>query len=142
VEAGWISCPSCGESLGGSPRRQNGSPDLDVRRDNTATTVVVAVLAALGVIGVAGVLWEASLFLSGPYRTALPMIYVFVGLLFLAALSTLGVFIRSGGRPGVHAVRRVIVGTLVIAGVLTALALAIVVFILVVCYAVPQGPHV
>lgn len=137
VEPIWLTCPWCEEPLRGRRYDAYGRPDLDVRRDRKATGVVVIILAVLGGIGVAILGFSAFGMLSQGYFE--PAIYLAVGLLFLAGLTTLIVFVRSGGNPGSAGFRRVAVGTLAMAGgimaVTTCAGIALFVFLLVVCLA-------
>ncbi len=132
VEAVWLTCPWCEEPLRGRERGRNGAADLDVRRDTKGTGCLVIGLAVIGGMGVAGMIFSevsAGDFSQTPYLV--------VPLLFLAGISTLIVFLRSGGNPGASGVRRVIVGTLAMAGGLVILGaltiLGFLIYILVVC---------
>jgi hypothetical protein len=135
VEAIWITCPWCEEPLRGRDLGRPGRADLDVRRDTKRTSCFVIVLAVIGGIGVAWSGLQAfSVAAQGGYSA---LLYLVVPLLFLAGVSTLIVFVRSGGNPGASGVRRVIVGTLAMAGGLVLLGaltvFAFFVYILIVC---------
>ena len=143
VQAIWVACPWCEEPLRGRDPHGYGRPDLDVRRDRKRTGVVVILLAILGGIAVAGMSAQAfALFAQAQGLEA--MIYLAVGLLFLAALSTLIVFVRSKGNPGADGFRRVAVGTLAMVGALmvfgTCAGLSVFIFLLAVCLT-GNGPH-
>ena len=135
VEPLWLTCPWCEEPLRGGIDRRYGRPDLDVRRDRKRTGVFVILLAVLGLIGLAicgfGAFAELG---NGDY---VPMIYLAVPLLFLAGLTALIVFLRSGGNMGPDAFRRIVVGTLAMAGGLVVLTMcfvgALFVYVLAVC---------
>jgi hypothetical protein len=135
VEAIWITCPWCEEPLRGRDLGRRGRADLDVRRDMKGTSCFVIVLAVIGGIGVTWCGLQAfSVAAQGGYSA---LLYLVVPLLFLAGVSTLIVFVRSGGNPGASGVRRVIVGTLAMAGGLVLLSaltvFAFFVYILIVC---------
>jgi len=154
VEAIWITCPWCEEPLPGRERGRNGTADLDVRRDTKRTSRLVIVLAVIGGLGVTYSGGKALFYLGGalsdpaefdPYSVLLICAFCFLlPLLFLAGLSTLIVFVRSGGNPGASGLRRVIVGTLAMAGgliVLGALTIfAFFIYVLIVCGAMLR-PH-
>lgn len=138
VEAIWVSCPWCEEPLRGRGDGRHGRPDLDVRRDTKRTSGVLIALAVVVGLGVAFAAWQA--FTLTDKQADQRLLYT-VGLLFLAGLSTLFVYLRfvyprSGGNPGAGGVRRV-VGAFAVAGVLTLLSaclgLALVVYIVAVC---------
>jgi hypothetical protein len=114
VEAIWIACPWCEEPLRGRERGRNNAADLDVRRDMKGTSCFVIALAVIGALGVSFVGYVVlSQVALGDYSAP---VYLVVPLLFLAGIGTLIVFLRSGGNPGASGVRRVIVGTLALAG--------------------------
>jgi hypothetical protein len=135
VEPIWLTCPWCDEPLRGRRYDGYGRPDLDVRRDRKATGVILILLAVLGGLGVAVLAYGAAALLSQGILE--PAIYLAVGLLFLAGLTTLIVFVRSGGNPGAAGFRRVAVGTLAMAGVVMLVTVcagfALFIFLLVVC---------
>ena len=147
VEAIWITCPWCEEPLRGRERGRNVAADLDVRRDTKRTSCLVIVLAVIGGLGVGGlgvgaIVSETN---GGGLDPANFDLYwelyfwacALLPLLFLAGLSTLIVFVRSRGNPGASGVRRVIVGTLALAGAITLvsllLCLAFEVFLFIAC---------
>jgi hypothetical protein len=147
VEAIWITCPWCEEPLRGRERGRNSAADLDVRRDMKGTSCFVITLAVIGglggsSLGVGAIVSAAD---GGPldpaYFDPYSALYfwacLLLPLLFLAGLSTLIVFVRSRGNPGARGVRRVIVGTLALAGgvivVSLLLCLAFVVFLCIAC---------
>jgi hypothetical protein len=74
---------------------------------------------------------------EGNYSELVYVAVALLPLLFLAGLSTLIVFVRSRGNPGASGVRRVIVGTLALAGAITLvsllLCLAFEVFLFIAC---------
>gem|GEM_PF-1471496 len=154
VEAIWITCPWCEEPLRGRERGRNVAADLDVRRDTKRTSCLVIVLAVIGGLGVGGlgvgaIVSETN---GGGLDPANFDLYwelyfwacALLPLLFLAGLSTLIVFVRSRGNPGARGVRRVIVGTLALAGggilVSLLLCLAFFVFLCIACYVSPPPP--
>jgi hypothetical protein len=143
VEPIWITCPWCEEPLRGREPRRYGRPDLDVRRDNGVMAAMLIVLAAIGAIGI--VIMGLGAF--GTLTEGQPggLISLIVAVLFLAGLTTIIVFVRSKGNPGVAGFRRVVVGTLAMAGglILTVSCLGMAVFacFLVVCAAALSGPH-
>jgi len=143
VEAVWVSCPWCEEPLRGRGDVRYGRPDLDVRRDTKRTSVVLIALAVLGGLGVAFLAWQAFALFTNE-QAYQPMLFLAVGLLFLAGLSTLIVYLRSGGNPGAGGVRRVVVGTFAMAGGVMLLGictgLALFVFLLAVCLS-GNGPR-
>ena len=100
--------PLCDE-----PLRRRRTPysraDLDVRRDATRTSVLVYIFAVIGVLGVVGTAWTI---LADPNGGFQGLFTLAVPLLFFAGISTLIVFLRSRGNPGVGGFRRVAVGTL------------------------------
>jgi ribosomal protein S27AE len=135
VEAVWITCPWCEEPLRGRERGRNGAADLDVRRDTKRTSPLVIVLAVIGGIGVA---WSGlGVFSAGAQGDYSALLYLAVPLLFLAGVSTLIVFLRSGGNPGASGFRRVIVDTLALVGGMVILGgltiLAFIIYFLVIC---------
>jgi hypothetical protein len=135
VEAIWITCPWCDEPLRGRERGRNGAADLDVRRDTKRTGCFVIGLAGIGVLGI--LVLGGQTFSWAAESNVIPLVYFVVALLFLAGLSTLIVFVRSGGNPGASGFRRVAVGTLALAGVGTLVMLlvifSIIVYICIVC---------
>ena len=132
-----MSCPWCEEPLSGRPDRRYGRPDIDVRRDQKGTSCSLIALAVLGGIGVVFMGFQAAVALNQGYYQ--PLITLVVGLLFLAGLTTIIVFVRSRGNPGASGWRRVVVGTLALVGTLTASVLALLVFLFVVCIAAIAG---
>jgi O-antigen/teichoic acid export membrane protein len=136
VEAIWLMCPWCEEPLRGRSHGLYGRADLDVRRDTKRTSVVLIALAVVGGLGVAFLALQAFTLFTQE-QAYQPMLFLAVGLLFLAGLSTLIVFLRSGGNPGAAGVSRVVVGTLAMAGGMMLLGictgLALFVFLLAVC---------
>jgi hypothetical protein len=135
VEALWLTCPWCEEPLRGRERGRNNAPDIDVRRDMKGTSCFVIGLAGIGVLGI--LVLGGQTFSWAAESNVTPLVYFVVALLFLAGLSTLIVFLRSRGNPGASGVRRVIVGTLALAGVGTLVLLlvifSIIVYICIVC---------
>jgi hypothetical protein len=143
VEAIWVTCPWCEEPLRGRHDRSYGRPDLDVRRDRTGTGAALIVLAVLGGLGVLAFGIQAVGALSEGYFQ--PLISLLVALLFLAGLTTIIVFVRSRGNPGAAGVRRVVVGTLAMAGGIMAgsfcLGVAAFIVVLAVCAAAMSRGH-
>ncbi|HBI42033.1 MAG TPA: hypothetical protein DDY78_04125 [Planctomycetales bacterium] len=142
VEAIWITCPWCEEPLRGRERGRNGAADLDVRRDTKRTGWLLVLLAVIGGPGVGYLgLWPlvggVEVIAEGNYSELVYVAVALLPLLFLAGLSTLIVFVRSRGNPGASGVRRVIVGTLALAGAITLvsllLCLAFEVFLFIAC---------
>ena len=130
------------ERLRRGERGRDDAPDLDVRRDTKRTSCLVVALAVIGGLGLGWTgLCVQNYATSGYYP---PLLFLAVSLLFLAGLSTLIVFVRSGGNPGASGLRRVIVGTLAMAGgliVLGALTIfAFFIYVLIVCGAMLR-PH-
>jgi hypothetical protein len=115
--------------------RSDDAPDLDVRRDMKGTSCFVVGLAVIGVLGI--LVLGGQTYSWAAESNVTPLVYFVVALLFLAGLSTLIVFLRSRGNPGASGVRRVIVGTLALAGVGTLVLLlvifSIIVYICIVC---------
>ena len=149
VEAIWITCPWCEEPLRGRERGRNGAADLDVRRDTKRTGWLLVLLAVIGGPGVGYLgLWPlvggVEVIAEGNYSELVYVAVALLPLLFLAGLSTLIVFVRSRGNPGASGVRRVIVGTLALAGgvilVSLLLCLAFFVFLCIACYVSPPPP--
>ena len=137
VERIWINCPWCDEPLRGRDFSDYGSVDRDVRRDRKWTSGLVIFLALLGGLAVIYLGFFAVVGVAqGGYQLAL---YLVVGLLFLAGLTTLIVFVRSGGNPRAGDAGRIAVGTLAMAGGLIAVTscvgLAIFAFLFAVCLA-------
>ena len=137
VERIWINCPWCDEPLRGRSSNDYAWIDRDVRRDRHWTTGLVIFLALLGTLAVLFVGYFALVDLTrGTYQAAL---YLAVGLLFLAGLTTLIVFVRSGGNPRAGDAGRIAVGTLAMVGgliaVTTCIGLAIFAFLFAVCLA-------
>jgi hypothetical protein len=110
--------------LRGRERGRNVAADLDVRRDTKRTSWLLVLLAVIGGLGVGW--WGLQILgavvghgeFSGPDLVGVMLSFA-VPLLFLAGLSTLIVFVRSRGKPGAIRFRRVAVGTLALAGVVT-----------------------
>jgi hypothetical protein len=148
VEAIWITCPWCEEPLRGRERGWNGAADLDVRRDTKRTSWLLVLLAVIGGPGVGYLVLltpfvGVSMVAEGSYSALVSLPVFLLPLLFLAGLSTLIVFVRSRGNPGAISFRRVAVGTLALAGVVTLvillLCLAAEVFIFIVCDLHPRS---
>jgi hypothetical protein len=123
------------ERVGLRERGSDDAPDIDVRRDLKGTSCFVIGLAVIGVLGLLFTGW--GVLGAAANSNLVPIVYFVVALLFLAGLSTLIVFVRSSGRPGASSVRRVIVGTLALAGgsvTLAALTIfAFFIYFLIVC---------
>jgi hypothetical protein len=116
-----------------------GRPDIDVRRDTKQTSCFVIGLAVIGTLGVVVTGWGT---LSAAANSQLtPLVYFVVALLFLAALSTAIVFGRSEGHPKAVGFRRVAVGMLALAGVVT-LVIFLLIFSFIVLIVVTCGPGV
>jgi hypothetical protein len=148
VEAIWITCPWCEEPLRGRERGRNGAADLDVRRDRKRTSWLLVLLAVIGgpgvgYLGLFALVGGVEVVAEGNYSALLFLAFPLLPLLFLAGLSTLIVFVRSRGNPGAISFRRVAVGTLALAGVVTLvillLCLAMNVFLFIVCYGTKIG---
>jgi phage FluMu protein Com len=115
VEEQWRFCPYCEAVLFG-PRRgaRGGGFDDVVRRDRTGTNVLLILLAVLGGFGLLAYLAAAiSTFKDGGAQL---LIGIFVGVLFLAIISTGIMFWRTRNRPEERGIGRVIVGTLALTG--------------------------
>jgi hypothetical protein len=125
------------EPLRGQERGRYGPPDVDVRRDTKGTSCLVVALAVIGGLGLGWTgLCVQNYATTGYYP---PLLFLAVSLLFLAGISTLIVFVRSGGNPGASGFRRVAVGTLALAGAIILGILAVGVCFFVVCAAVYFG---
>jgi hypothetical protein len=131
------------EPLSGQQRGRYGPPDVDVRRDTKRTGCLVIGLAVIGGLGLGlGLGWmglEFQFFAANGYYYYSPLLFLVVSVLFLAGISTLIVFVRSGGNPGASGFRRVAVGTLALAGAIILVILAVGVFFFVVSAAVYFG---
>jgi len=133
VEPLWLTCPWCEEPLRGGRPGAEGRPDLDVRRDRQGTGVALMILAVIGGLGI--LLIGANLAALGQFVGYQGLGVYVVALLFLAGLSTIVVFVRSGGNPGAAGFRRVVVGTLAIAGVIILTVIAVIACVFTVCVA-------
>jgi len=143
VEPLWLTCPWCEEPLRGRRDGGYGRPDLDVRRDRQGTGLALILLAVIGAIGVLLIGAQSVAALGqGDFQSMAALV---VGLLFLAGLTTIIVFVRSGGRPGAAGVRRVVVGTLAMAGGLiltvSCAVMALFAFLFAVCAPALSGAH-
>lgn len=117
-----------------------GRTDLDVRRDTKQTGCLVTGLACVGLLGILSVGFESVSVAADSDIIMMMMVRMvyFIGilvvaLLFLVGLSTLIVFLRSGGNPGASGFRQVVVGTLALAGVVTLVMISSYVCIYAVC---------
>jgi hypothetical protein len=130
VERMWRTCPFCEEPLRGF--------DVDVRRDTGRTSALLIVLAVFGVLGVALTGWTVTAAAWGPGGDPTPLYGFLIGLVCLVGVTTLIVFLRTGGRPGAEGVRRVVVGSFAAAGgffiIGFLLAVAAFVFLLAICF--------
>jgi hypothetical protein len=137
VESGWRVCPHCREPLRPPRARAGGirvpDLDLDVRRDSRGTGGLLVVLAALGGLG-AG---YALLFGVAAWGEGEPaLFFLTLGVLFvLGLISAAIVYTRQGGGTRPPGIRRVVVGTLALAGGLLVLGVAVLVFVCAVCLA-------
>ena len=124
--------------------------DLDVRRDMRGTSCFVSGLAVVGLLGILFTAWGAFSAAANykgviPSDRFIPILYLVGALVFMAGLRTLMVFVRSGGNPGASGPRRVVVGTLALAGgatlVVLLLIVAFIILIVVTCGPGIFGPH-
>jgi hypothetical protein len=143
VSPQWLLCPHCEEPLHAPRRKGYGAADRDVRRDVRGTSWLMVILAILGVLGIGYAILIASEVATEGDASVL--VGVLSGLLFLTLISTLIVFAKGHGDVRSGGVRRVLVGTLALAGGLTALScalgLAVLIFFFVACLSNPRLFH-
>jgi hypothetical protein len=134
LHAEWIFCPHCEEPVrapfvGGIAGR--------VGRDTRRTGIFMIILMVLGGIGIAWALVGTSIVLLDEQYPG-PFFGVLAGVIVLAGISALITLARGGGDTRAEGVRRIVLGTLKLAGILIfvggLLMLAGFIFILAVCY--------
>jgi hypothetical protein len=146
VEGTWRYCPVCQEDLRRprAPRRGVGAgADVDVRRDQGGTSVLLIILAVLGGLGFGyGVLVSVALLGEG---TAWPLAIFLALVLGIAAFSAVRVYNRPQPPTGALGVGRVVVRTLAgigcVFGVLVTVGFAAFVILLIVCLRNPPSFH-
>ncbi len=135
LEERWRCCPSCGRPRRGSWVGPSGMDlDVDMRRDQKRTS---GCLIALAVIGGIGILYGLGISLSaGPDSDVICTGFILF-LLILVAISAVRVYTRPQRPTGAQGIRRVLFGTLALAGAvlgsLILLAVAVGLFAFIVC---------
>ncbi|HEV3083238.1 MAG TPA: zinc ribbon domain-containing protein [Gemmataceae bacterium] len=131
----WRFCPYCEhDAARRSLRRGSLSVDRDVRQDTRGTGCGLIGLAVLGAIGLAMALIP-SFGIAAEMRSIGPLMPVTLVVLVLAGIATGIMFARTTGNPAARGVGRVILGTLVGAGIISLVILAGLVFLFIACMA-------
>ncbi len=134
TQAPWVICPYCEEPLRAPP----GAADVRWRRAERRTgcgVIALTVVGGLGLLyGIVGTLIEGF-----EDREWGPLVVVLLALLVLAGVSTVITLVRGKGDPNARGVRRIVRGTLALAGLLilvgALLGLAAFAYVFAVCLA-------